>query len=96
MKLSIFNGDYEIFGTKFSCKFEPLYSNIAFVIGLTEFLLMLTMLWAIMNLKVCGDKATMAVMRNSLSPSQFTIEVGNMPKNVTNHELIDSMWSRLE
>ncbi len=96
MKLSILNGNYEIFGTDYSFKLEPLYSNVAFVMGLTEFFLMLTMLWAIMNLKVCGDKATMAVMRNSLSPSQFTIEVGNMPKNVTHHELIDSMWSRLE
>lgn len=93
----MFNGNYMIFGFDVPITYEPLFSDVAFYVGLTEFLVMLTMIWAIINMKVCADKATKAVMRNSLSPSQFTIEVRNMPtKNTTNYELIDSMWNRLE
>ncbi len=96
MKVSMFDGHYKIFGSWIRIKFEPLYSDIAFIAALTEFLVVVTMLWAIVNLRVCGDKATKSVMRNSISPRQFTIEVGNMPKGVTNQELIHSMWDRLE
>ena len=72
-------------------------SDMAFIVGLIDVLVVLCFMYMIANIKISGRKAIHNIMSNSVSSNLFTIELTNVPtKDMTSQQLIANLWDYYE
>jgi hypothetical protein len=72
-------------------------SDMAFVVGIIDVLVVLSFIYMIVNIKISGRQAIHNIISNSLSSNLFTIEITNVPtKNMNIQQIIANLWDYYE